>query len=253
MMRLFTSSPWATIYAMWLVPHISSISSKIPFNCSSSLICSPMNCAICDDHTLRSFRKACTEWTHNLHIAIVSLASVILAVHSLPVLSVFSLLHGTLLDSLSLTRRVSILGRDDKSPRKSGVASTVRSGAGSTVFNVDAIGWNGGICITAPVERTTIRLAADDAHDDSHSPGAFPFVPATFVSFLLPIRPNDLSHFVLAFVHSLHIRPGSLMHGCLFFSHSPHLVMCALGPDSSCTGGPPTTLTMTTMLLAMNR
>ena len=32
------------------------------------------------------------------------------------------------------------------------------------------------------------------------------------------------------------------MHGHLFFSHSLHLVVCALGPDSSCAGGPPTTL-----------
>ena len=181
-----------------------------------------------------------------------SLASAILAVHSLPVLSVFSLLRGTLLDLLSLTQRVSISGKDNESPRKSGVASAVGSGTGSTVFDVDATGWSGRIRITAPVEQTSIQLAADDAHDASHSPGAFPFISATFLSFLLPICPNDLLHFALAFMHSLHIHPGSLMHGRLFFSHSPHLVTCALGPDSSCTGGPPTTSTTMTSSLATN-
>ena len=170
--------------------------------------------------------------------------------HSLSTWLVFSLLHGVLSDSLSSTQRVSISGKDDKLPRKSGVAGTVRSGVGGMVFDVDATGWSGGICITAPVEWTTIQLAADDAHDTSHSPGAFPFVSTTFVSFLLPICPNDLSHFALAFVHSLHVHPGSLMHSRLFFLHSPHLVACALGPDSSCTGGLPTTSTSLSSSLA---
>ena len=122
-----------------------------------------------------------------------------------------------------------------------------------TLFDVNATGWSGGICITAPVEWTTIQLAADDARNNSHSPGAFPFVSTTFVSFLLPICPNDLSHFALAFVHLLHVCPGSLMHSHLFFSHNPHLVACALGPDSSCTGRPPTTSSSSLSLLAMNQ
>ena len=49
-----------------------------------------------------------------------------------------------------------ISGKDAESPRKSGVAGAVRSGAGSMVFDVDATGWSGRICITAPVEQTTI-------------------------------------------------------------------------------------------------
>ena len=235
------------------VPHILSILSKIPFNHSSSLICSLMNCAICDDRTSRSFRKACAEWTHNLDIVITSLASAILAVHSLFTLPVFNLLRGTLLVLLSSTWRVLISDKDNKSPRKSGVAGAVGSGTSGTVFNVNATGWRGGICITTPVEQTTIRLAADDAHDASHSPGAFPFVSTTFVSFILPIRPSDLSYFSFAFIHSLHIRLGSPMHSHLFFSHGPHLVACALGPDSSCAGRPPTTLMLSSSLLATNR
>ena len=177
-----------------------------------------MNCAICDDCTSRSFRKACAEWTCDSHIAIVSLALAILVVRSLFALPVFSLLHGALSASLSSTWRVSILGKDDESSRKSGVA-------GSTIVDVDATGWRGRIHITAPVERTTIQLAADGVHNASHSPGAFPFVSTTFVSFLLPIHPSNLSHFAFAFVHSLHVHPGSPMHGHLFFSHSPHLVL----------------------------
>ena len=51
-----------------------------------------------------------------------------------------------------LFRSVSISGKDDESPRKSGVAGTVGSGAGSMVFNIDTTGWSGGIHITAPVE-----------------------------------------------------------------------------------------------------
>ena len=165
-------------------------------------------------------------------------------------LSVFSLLGGALSALLSSTWRVSILGNDNESPKKSSVAGTVSSGTGGMVFNVDATSWRGGICITAPVDQTTIHLAVDNAHDTSHSPGAFPFVSATFVSFLLPIHPSDLSHFTFAFMYSLHVHPGSPTHGHLFFSHSPHLVMCVLGPDSSCTGGPPTTSTTMMMLLA---
>ena len=129
--------------------------------------------------------------------------------HSLSTLSVFSLLHSGLLASLSSTQRVLISGKDDESPRKSGVAGAVGSGTSSMVFNVDTTGWSGRIHITAPVERTTIRLAAADAHDTGHSPGAFPFVSATFMSFLLPICPNDLSHFAFAFVHSLHVHLAS--------------------------------------------
>ena len=235
------------------VPHISSIPSKIPFNHSSSPICSLTNCAICDNCTSRSFRKACVEWTCDLHIAIASLASVILAVCSLFALPVFNLLCGALSDSLLSTQRVSISGKDDESPRKSGVAGAVRSGAGGTIFDVDATGWRGRIHITAPVERTMIQLAADNAYNARYSPGAFPFVSATFVSFLLPIRPSDLSHFAFAFMHLLHVRLGSPMHAHLFLSHGPHLVMCALGPDSSCTGGPPTTSTSTSSSLAMNQ
>ena len=83
--------------------------------------------------------------------------------------------------------------------------------------------------------------------------GAFPFGSATFVSFLLPIHPSDLSYFTFAFVHSLHICLGSLTHGCLFFKHSLHLVVCVLGLDSSCTGGLPTTLMTTTLSLATNQ
>ena len=49
----------------------------------------------------------------------------ILAVCSLFALPVFNLLRGVLSDSLSLTRRVSISGKDDESPRKSGVAGAV--------------------------------------------------------------------------------------------------------------------------------
>ena len=234
------------------VPHNSSISSKIPFNHSSSLICSPTNHTICNDHTLRSFRKAWVEWTHNSHRAIMSLASAILVVHPLSTSPIFSFLCGALSTSLSSTWRVSILGKDNELPRKSGVAGTVRSGTSSTVFDVNATGWSCRIRITTPVEWTAIQLAADDAHNDSHLPGAFPFISSTFMSLLLPICPNDLSHLALAFVHSLHICPGSPMHGRLFFLHNPHLVVCALGLDSSCTGGPPTTLMLTSMSLATN-
>ena len=212
-----------------------------------------MNCAICDDHTSRSFRKACTEWTHDSHIVITSLASVILAVCSLFALLVFNLLHGALSDSLLLTQRVSISGKDNELLRKSGVAGAVRSGAGGTIFDIDTTGWRGGICITTPDEQTTIRLAADDAHDARYSPGAFPFVSTTFVSFLLPIRPSNLPHFSFAFVHSLHVHPGSPMHTRLFLSHGPHLVVCALGPDSSCAGGQPTTSTLSLSSLATNQ
>ena len=191
------------------------------------------------------------EWTCNSHIVIVSLCSAILTVCSMSVLLVFSLLRSALLALLLLTWRVLILGKDDESPRKSGVAGAVRSGAGSTVFNVDATSWNGRICITAPVEQTTIRLAADDAHDAGHSPGAFPFVSATFVPFLLPIHPNDLSHFALAFVHSLHIHPGIQMQHQLFFLYKAHSTMCGTDPDSSCVGGP-SPISMSSLLLATN-
>ena len=238
---------------MWCdwVPHISSISSKIPFNCSRSPICSLMNCTICDNCTLRSFRKACTEWTHDSHIAIASLASAILVVCSLSMLSVFSLLHGALSALLSSTQRVLISGKDNESPRKSGVASTVRSGASGTVFDIDTTGWSGRIHITAPVEWTTIWLAADDAHNAGHSPGAFPFVSATFIPFLLPICPNNLSHFALAFMHLLHICPGIPTQRQLFFLHKVDLTMCATDPDSSCMGEPSPIL-MSLLSLATN-
>ena len=81
-----------------------------------------------------------------------SLALVILAEHSLSALLVFSLLRGTLLALLSSTWRVLISGKDDELPRKSGVAGTVGSGAGSTVFDVDTTGWSGRIRIITPVE-----------------------------------------------------------------------------------------------------
>ena len=159
------------------VPHISSISSKIPPNHSSSPICSLMNHTICDNHTSRSFRKACAEWTCDSHRVIASLASVILVVRPLSTLPVFSFLHGTLSASLLLTWRVSILGKDNELPRKSGVAGTVGSGTGSMVFDVDATGWSGRIHITAPVEWTTIGLAADDAHNDITHLGPSPLYP----------------------------------------------------------------------------
>ena len=96
------------------------------------------------------------EWTCDLHIAIASLASAILAGCSLFALLVFNLLCGVLLDLLSSTWRVLISGKDDELPRKSGVAGAVGSGAGGTIFNVDTTSWRGGIHITTPVERTTI-------------------------------------------------------------------------------------------------
>ena len=181
------------------VPHNSSISSKIPFNHSSSLICSPTNHTICDDHTLRSFRKAWVEWTHNSHRAIMSLASAILVVHPLSTSPIFSFLCGALSTSLSSTWRVSILGKDNELPRKSGVAGAVGSGTGGMIFNIDATSWSGGICITTPVGWTTIWLATDDAHNTSHSPGAFPFVSTALISFLLPIHPNNLLLRMLAY------------------------------------------------------
>ena len=181
------------------------------FNHLSSPDCSPMNCAICNKHTSRSLRKACVERTCDSHNVIESLPSVILSVCPWSALLVFSFLCGVLLILLSSTQKVSISGRDDESPRKRGVAGMVGSGAGSMVFNIDTTGWSGGICITAPVEWTIIQLAAGDAHNAGHSPGAFPFGSATFMSFLLPIHPSNLLHFAFAFMHSLHICLGSLI------------------------------------------
>ena len=86
-------------------------------------------------------------------------SDLILAVCPLSTLPVFSLLHGTLSDLLSLTRRVLISGKDDKLPRKSGVAGAVGPGTSGTAFDVNTTGWSGGIHITAPVEQTTTCLA----------------------------------------------------------------------------------------------
>ena len=120
------------------LPHISS---NTLFNHLSSPNCSPMNHAICDKCTLRSLRKACTERIRDSHNVIVSLPSVILVVHPWSALSVFIFLCSMLSVSLSSTWRVSISGRDDKLPRKRGVAGAVSSGTGGTVFDINATGW----------------------------------------------------------------------------------------------------------------
>ena len=112
-----------------------------------------------------------------------SLALVILVEHPLSTSPVFSFLCGVLSALLLLTWRVSISGKDDESPRNSGVVGTVGSGAGGTVFDVDATSWSGGIQITAPVERTTIRLAADDAHDNITHLGPSPLYPLPLCPF----------------------------------------------------------------------
>ena len=97
------------------LPHILS---NTLFNCSSSPNCSPMNHAICDECTLRSLRKACTERTCDSHNAITSLPSVILLAHPWSMLSVFSLLCVVVSVSFLSTQRVSISGKDNKFPRK---------------------------------------------------------------------------------------------------------------------------------------
>ena len=156
------------------LPHILS---NTLFNHLSSPNCSLMNHAICDKHTLRSLRKACMGRTHNSHNVIASLASVILSTHPWSALSVFILLRRALLVSLSLTQRVLISGKDDKLPRKRGVAGTVGSGGGGMIFNNNVTGWSGGIRITAPVGQTAIWLAVDTIHDAVTHLGLSPLYP----------------------------------------------------------------------------
>ena len=142
-----------------------------------------------------------------------SLASAILAVHPLSTSPVFSFLHGTLSALLLSTQRVLISGKDNELPRNSGVAGTV--------FDVDATGWSGRIRITTPVERTTIRLAADDAHNDVTHLGPSPLYPLPLYPFSSQSAPTTCRIWPwLSCTHCTYVRVVQCMVACS--SHTIH-------------------------------